>query len=76
MKTFNQIVSEHLKIVESEVKDSLTMQDVPGWDSMNFLLLIADFEKEFGVSFSMDEVLSVNSLGAIRALLQKKGLNV
>ena len=72
MKTFNQIVSEHFNLSADDVKDSMTMHDIPGWDSMNFLLLIADLEKEFGFTFSMDQVLSFNSLGDIRSILEKK----
>jgi acyl carrier protein len=73
MKTFNKIVSEHFTLAENEVTDALTMHDIPGWDSMNFLLLIADIEKEFGMTFTMDEVLSFNSLGDIRKVLEAKG---
>lgn len=72
MKTFNQIVSEHFKLSADEVKDTMTMHDIPGWDSMNFLLMISDLETEFNMTFSMDEVLGVSSLGDIRALVEKK----
>ena len=73
MNKFNQLVSTNLKIAEDKVTDALTMHDVPEWDSMNFLLLIAELEKEYGVTFSMDDVLALNSIGDIRALLKKMG---
>lgn len=76
MNKFNQLVSVNLKIDASTVTDSMTMHDVPEWDSMNFLLLIAELEKEYNVSFSMDDVLALNSIGDIRALLGKMGASV
>ena len=76
MNKFNQLVSVNLKIEEEKITDALTMHDIPEWDSMNFLLLIAELEKEYGVTFSMDDVLALNSIGDIRALLEKTGASI
>lgn len=76
MKDFNALVVEHLKIDAKKIADTLTPADVPGWDSMNYLLFIADVEKEYGVSFTMDEVLEAKSLGDIRKALRAKGISV
>lgn len=74
MKTFEDIVTEQLRIPKESIKDSLTPADVPDWDSMNYLLFIAELEKEYKVSFTMDEILNAQSLGAIRTLLKTKGI--
>jgi acyl carrier protein len=76
MKTFEDMVVEHLKIPREKVSDSLTPKDVPEWDSMNYLLFIAEVEQEFNVSFTMDEVLNAASLGDVRKLLKAKGASV
>ncbi len=76
MKTFNQIVNEILKIPEENIKDELTPKDIPDWDSMNYLLFIAELEKEFNVSFSMDEVMNANSLGTVKAILKLKSAHI
>ena len=75
MKSFNTIVTEQLKIPEAQIKDELRPEDVPEWDSMNYLLFIAELEKEYGISFTMDEVLSAESLGAVRKIVQSKGIS-
>lgn len=74
MEKFDQIASESLKIPLLEVKDVLTPKDIPEWDSMTYLLFIAALEKQFGVSFSMDEVLNAKSLGDVRKALRNKGV--
>lgn len=73
MNRFVAIVAERFALSPEQVTGSLTAQEVAEWDSMNFLLLIADLEKEFNVSFTMDEVLSVESLDQMQTLLVGKG---
>ena len=76
MEKFNKIVPAILKIPAKEIKDALTAKEIPDWDSMNYLLYIAELEKEFGISFSMDEVLKADSLGVVKEMLQSKGVNL
>ena len=70
MKDFNTLFTEHFKVPVSEIKDELSPKDVPEWDSMNYLLFVADLEQEYGVSFSMDEVLGAQTLGDIKTALR------
>lgn len=70
MKTFNSIVSKTFSIPESEIRDELSSKDIPDWDSMNYLLFIAELEKEFAITFTMDEVMNVQTLGDLRILVE------
>jgi acyl carrier protein len=72
MKTFNTIASELFSISEESIHDGLSSKDIPNWDSMNYLLFIAELEKEFGVSFSMDQVMNAKTIGDLRAIVEKK----
>ena len=72
MKKFNEIVSTVFSVKKEDIKDSWSSNDVPGWDSMNYLLLIAELEKHFGVTFTADEVLNAQCLGDIRKVIQKR----
>jgi acyl carrier protein len=72
MKPFNTIVAKIFKIKESEVKDEMSSKDIPEWDSMNYLLFIAELEQQFSVSFSMDEVMNAATLGDIRKALDSR----
>ena len=76
MEKFNKIIFDIFKLLPSEIKDSLTAKEIPNWDSMNYLLFIAELEKKFSISFSMDEVLNANSLGAIKEALRSKGVKI
>ena len=73
MKEFDQIVSEMFKIPPSEINDELSNKDIPEWDSMNYLMFIAELETEFGVAFSMEEVLNASNLGDLRKIIKARG---
>ena len=72
MKKFNDIVTEILHIDEATISDTLSPTDVPDWDSMNYLLFIAELEKEYGLSFTMDEVMNAQTLGDIRKIVEAR----
>jgi len=73
MKTFNELVSEIFKIPTEDITDGLSPKDIPEWDSMNYLLFIAELEKEYAFSFSMDEVITASCLGDLRTILVRAG---
>lgn len=72
MKTFNEIVTEILKIKESDIKDSLSPDDIPEWDSMNYLMFVAELEDNFTISFSMDNIINSKTLGDVRNVVESK----
>ena len=72
MKTFNAIVAETFSIDESMIQDDMSSKDIPDWDSMNYLLFIGALEKEFGISFTMDEVMQAQTLGDIHAIIEAR----
>jgi acyl carrier protein len=72
MKTFNQIVSSTFSIPEESVNDALSSKDIENWDSMNYLMFIADLESEFSLSFTMDEVMNAQTLGDIRSIVESR----
>ncbi len=76
MKDFNALVVEHFKLAPTDALDGLNAKDIPEWDSMNYLLFIADLEKEYRISFTMDEMLGAQTLGDIKKILRTKSIEV
>ncbi len=72
MKTFNSIAASIFNIKEEDIHDGLSSKDIADWDSMNYLLFIADLEKNFNVSFTMDEVMNANSIGDLRVIFEAR----
>ena len=69
----DQIFREALDIPESEtISDDICMEDLPAWDSLAQMTIIIQLKKEFHISFLYDEILSLNTLGKIKEVSQKK----
>jgi acyl carrier protein len=74
MNKFATIVGKFFNIPPEDVRDELTPQDIPDWDSMNYLLFIAEVEKEYDISLTMDEVMQAKTLGDVRKCLTSRGI--
>ena len=54
------------------LEDAMTFDDVPGWDSVGHMNLIAELESRFGITLDMDEIVNLNSVGAVRELIARR----
>lgn len=45
------------------VGDATTAADVDGWDSLEHINLVAAVEEEFGIKFTMGEVVTMKNVG-------------
>jgi acyl carrier protein len=59
-----------LRIKDERYRPDLKLGDLDEWDSLGHLELVAQVEKEFGVSLDFDDIPKLNSLDALRAHLQ------
>ena len=75
MERLENIVSKILGIEPSEVNDSLSYHEIPSWDSLNHLELVAKIEQEYLIELSIDEVMSMNNIKNIKKILSTKVIN-
>lgn len=59
-----------------QLRDSDGPGSVSDWDSHTHLELLSQLEESYGITLSMDEQLSLDTLGAIKAALRQRGLEV
>ena len=57
----------------TDVRDDMGPQEIPAWDSMNYLKLIAALEENFNMTFSMNEVVDSKTLGELRKIVRARG---
>ena len=74
MRNLTQLIAEHFKIPIETISDAMTSKDVPDWDSFNYLLFIAELEKEYCITLTMDEVLRIQKVGDIRKIIEAKNI--
>lgn len=54
------------------VNDSTTADDIEGWDSLEHINLIAAVESEFGIKFSMGQVVTMKNVGEMADIILQK----
>ena len=72
--SLEDVVAEVLKLSGADVTDDTSPKTAPAWDSLRHIELVMMVEAAFGVSFPPAEVTTMTSVGAIRQLLQQKGV--
>ena len=62
-----------LNINSSLVKDTLTYQSIPQWDSMAHMSLIAEIDNTFDTMLDTEEILDMSSVKKAKEILSKYG---
>jgi acyl carrier protein len=52
--------------------DDTSAKDIAGWDSLTNVKLIVRVEKAFKIRFGTGEVVGINNVGELAALINKK----
>jgi acyl carrier protein len=55
-----------------EVTPKLSADDVDGWDSLTHIRLVLTIEKAFKIKFSTSEIVKLENVGDMVALIQGK----
>lgn len=54
------------------ITDDLAFEGIPGWDSVGHMNLVTEIESRIGTTLDMDEIISMDSVKAIRVLVADK----
>ena len=55
-----------------DIQDDTLASQVPGWDSLSHVTVIAAVEERFGVRFGIRDVLAMKNLGDLQRLINSK----
>ena len=72
MKRLEEVFADVFKF-QGELRESLTPQEVKGWDSLGHLALVEALEEKFGVTLTDDDAMAMEDVGAIAAVLRRHG---
>lgn len=68
---YNQAFLKGLSIPESSLNENLSYQDIPEWDSVGHMSLIAELEDFFDIMMDTDDIIDFNSYKKGMEILQK-----
>lgn len=67
------VLAEVLQVSPAIITDDLAMQDVDAWDSLKHMELIVALEDAFGLQLSFEEIVTMQSVGKIKLVLEERG---
>ena len=75
MSRLSKLLARVLQVNEEEINENSSPQNINSWDSFNGLMLVMELEKEFGISFTMEEIMDVANVKDIKRHLRKHKVN-
>jgi acyl carrier protein len=74
--SFEQLFADVFGFPQELVKDELGFREVPRWDSLAHMMLIARIEDTYEMQFTGDEIADMKSVGDLRKSLRAHGVTV
>lgn len=71
-----QMIAGVLGVPASELSDTSSPDMIAAWDSLNHLNLVMAMESEFGVSLSPEDALEMRTVGLMRTILRRNGVDI
>ena len=69
----NQIIADSLDVPVTNISDDDSAEMVENWDSLATIRIALAIEAELGVSLSTEDILTLNSVRAVQAIVKKHG---
>lgn len=69
------LVAKSLQIDPGKVDDGLRYNSIPEWDSVAHMVVIAELEDAYGIMLETDDIVAMSSVGEIRSILTKYGVD-
>ena len=70
----NKVFRDVMDVPGISVGESTTANDIEEWDSITHVLLIVAVEKRFSVKFTAEEIRSLQNVGQLAVLIERKSL--
>lgn len=72
----NKLIADTLHISLEIITDELSMSDVEFWDSLQHMNLIASLEQTYGIDFTFEEIIIMQTVAEIKRVLQSRGVEI
>ena len=66
------LLAEVLQIPAAKITDDLAMKDLDAWDSLKHMELVVSLEQSFDIQLSFDDIIAMQSVGAIKRVLRER----
>jgi acyl carrier protein len=67
-----KVIVKELHLEDWDLRDETVAMEVPGWDSLSHVRVLAAVEDAFGIRFRSLEVIRLKNVGELQKLVDKK----
>ena len=71
MDKYKKIFQESLNIDDKNFSENLKQNDIPEWDSIGHMTLIAALEENYNISIDTDDIVDFSSFNKGKEILKK-----
>ncbi len=75
MDKYKKIFQESLNINDKDFSENLNYNDIPEWDSIGHMTLIAALEENYNISIETDDIVDFSSFNKGKEILKKYKVN-
>jgi acyl carrier protein len=66
------VIRAELRLPDLKLEDGMLAREVPGWDSLRHLSIIAAVEREFDIRLKSLDVMRLKNIGELQSLVDRK----
>ncbi len=70
-----KVFADLLDLSESVDWSSVKYQEVPGWDSVAHMAIVAELEDQLEIMFDIDDIIDMSSVPATIDIIKKYGVS-
>lgn len=71
-----KLIAAVLRVEEEQITDDTCTKTLKAWNSTKHVELVMAVEKQFGIRFTTPEIISLQSVRQIEAILSTRGIQV
>jgi acyl carrier protein len=72
----SKVLRESFNVEENQYSDESLLMNFKEWDSMAHMFFITKLEEMYGIEITGDEIADMKSIGDVKQVILKRGLNI
>jgi acyl carrier protein len=69
-----RLLADVLQMSEGRITPTLAMKDIDAWDSLRHMELVTSIERAYGLELTFEEIVTMQSVSQIEAVLSARGV--
>lgn len=68
-----EVFAQALEVDPASIKEGMLLEEIPGWDSMMFVMALSGLEEELGISIPLEDAARMRTVSELLAYADGQG---